>query len=128
MSTPTLHGSDFVESRDGQRLRDQYTRILELMRDGRPRTLSEISRLTGAPPASVSAQLRSISATEGIQRIKEHLGNGLFSYRLDFNARAQLSTRKTPSQRIAELEEEVRRLEEELRKVARARGAQGVLL
>ncbi len=57
------------------------------MRDGRWRTLQEISNAAFAPPASVSAQLRHLRKKRfgGHTVEKAYLGRGLFSYRVVIN-------------------------------------------
>lgn len=57
-SKATFNGSDYVPKFDDTRLRGQIKDIYELMKDGKFRTLREISDLTGHPEASVSAQIR----------------------------------------------------------------------
>lgn len=54
------------------------------MADGRWHTLEEISRATGAPAASVSAQLRHLRKPKfGAATVdKRHEGNGLYRYRV----------------------------------------------
>ena len=77
-------GSDYVPERDDERLRGQQLEIWELMRDGRWRTLGNISKTLGIPEASVSAQLRHLrKARFGSYTVdKEHQGNGLYQYRV----------------------------------------------
>ena len=53
-----FNGSDYDPAIDTDRLRGQIRDIYDLMKDGRWRTLEEISQLTKHPQASVSAQLR----------------------------------------------------------------------
>jgi hypothetical protein len=79
-----FNGSDYVPTRDDVRLRGQQLRIWELMRDHRWRTLQQISEATGDPEASISAQLRHLRKPRfgGFTINKEHLGNGLFQYRI----------------------------------------------
>lgn len=55
---PHFNGSDYQPELDFDRLSTQLDRILDLMIDGNWRTLDEISRATGDPSASISAQLR----------------------------------------------------------------------
>jgi hypothetical protein len=77
-------GADYVPRRDDVRLGAQLAAIVGLMRDGRWRTLDEISQATGAPPASASAQLRHATKPQhgAWRKEKQHLGGGLFAYRL----------------------------------------------
>lgn len=53
-----FNGSDYIPSRDDARLTEQQTRIMRVMTDGQPRSLSRIAAITGDPEASISAQLR----------------------------------------------------------------------
>lgn len=80
-------GSDYVESRDQERLTKQHARVYDLMKDGVFRTLPQISDLLNAPPASVSAQLRHLRKPAfGSHTVnKKYEGNGLFSYQLIIN-------------------------------------------
>ena len=83
-----FNGDDYVPPRDDPRLRRQVFRIFGLMIDGRWRTLGEIERATGDPPASISAQLRHLrKARFGLWQIgKRHRGqpgSGLYEYKLD---------------------------------------------
>ena len=79
-----FNGSDYQHDRDAPRLTGQLQRIVALMRDGQWRTLSEIAAATGAPEASVSAQLRHARKPRFGSHVVEkvHEGNGLFRYRL----------------------------------------------
>lgn len=59
VSPPAFPGPSYVAKFDEARLKGQQARIYACMKDGRYRTLSEISRLCHpAPEASVSAMLR----------------------------------------------------------------------
>ena len=75
-------GSDYIPARDDERLGNQLDRVLALMLDGRARTLAEIATATGAPPASVSAQLRHLrKAKHGAWQVeKSYYGEGLYRY------------------------------------------------
>lgn len=79
-----FNGSDYIRSRDDNRLMAQYQRIFLLMRDGVFRTLPEMELLTGDPPASISAQLRHMRKPRfGCHTVnKIYLGNGLYAYQL----------------------------------------------
>lgn len=83
-------GDDYVPERDDPRLTSQIERIFGLMRDERWRTLPEIERATGDPPASISAQLRHLRKHRfGAHTVnKRHRGlpaAGLYEYRLVVN-------------------------------------------
>jgi hypothetical protein len=82
-----FNGSDYDHQRDSARLTGQLLRIWSVMQDGRWRSLSEISELTGDPQASVSAQLRHLRKPRfGAHRVdKMYLGRGYFKYRLTPN-------------------------------------------
>lgn len=80
----TFHGSTYDAGLDGERLNAQQRRVWRLMRDGRWRTLREISDETRDPEASVSARLRDfrkLGWTVDRQRRGEP-GRGLWEYRL----------------------------------------------
>jgi hypothetical protein len=79
-----FNGSDYDHGRDSGRLTRQHERVLAVMQDNKPHTLSEISEITGDPEASVSAQLRHLRKPRfgGHHIAKTHLGNGLYSYQL----------------------------------------------
>lgn len=83
-AAPRFNGSDYDHERDAARLAGQLQRIIELMRDGEWRALREIAAATGAPEASVSAQLRHARKPRfgGHTVEKKHLGQGLYVYRL----------------------------------------------
>lgn len=51
-------GPDYSPKHDDLRLKGQIKRVFDCMKDGRWRTLDEISEITGDPAASISAQLR----------------------------------------------------------------------
>ena len=80
----TFHGSDYVPSRDRARLTSQLEAIRQVMSDGQFRTLGEIEQATGAPQASVSAQLRNLKKPRygGYRLEKAYQGRGLYRYRL----------------------------------------------
>ena len=80
---PNLNDSDF------ERLETQYEVIFNLMSDGKSRTLHEIERITGHPPASISAQLRHMRKPRFGAHIvnRAYLGDGLYSYQLILNRR-----------------------------------------
>lgn len=82
-----FNGSDYVHTRDSERLASQLLRVFELMFDGQWRGLDEISVLTGDPPASVSAQLRHLRKPRfgGHTVLKQHIGHGYYKYRLVVN-------------------------------------------
>ncbi len=80
-------GPDYQKEHDCKRLTTQHERIKALMIDGKFRTLSQISNITGDPPASISAQLRHLRKERfgGYTVLKRRKGlpeHGLFEYRL----------------------------------------------
>lgn len=77
-------GATYEHERDGQRLNAQYLRAFTLMRDGKWRTLAEISEITGDPEASVSARLRDMRKVRfGSHTVnRRYRGEGLFEYQL----------------------------------------------
>ena len=64
----TFNGSDYVAESDEERLSSQLERGRDLMADSQGRSLYQIASSTGAPAASVSAQLRHL-------RKERHGGN-----------------------------------------------------
>lgn len=78
-------GADYIPARDRKRLTGQIQAIYSLIKDGKYRTLSEISRTTGAPEASVSAQLRNLrKARFGAHEIgRRHITSGLYEYNME---------------------------------------------
>lgn len=81
---PRFDGDDYVPARDDVRLTGQLRRIWDLMADGRWRTLPAISEATGAPEASISAQLRHLRKPRfGAHTVeKRRLPSALYEYRL----------------------------------------------
>lgn len=79
-----FNGADYQPPRDHARLRGQILDIFLLMKDGRWRTLNEISGATGHPAASVSAQLRHLRKDRfgGHTINREYIDNGLYRYQL----------------------------------------------
>ena len=84
---PKFDGSDYVPERDDVRLGEQYGDIFSLMSDGCWRSLVDIERSTGHPPASISAQLRHMRKLRfGSHTVnKKYLGDGLYQYQLIVN-------------------------------------------
>ena len=80
-------GVDLNQERDAPRLTGQIKRIYALMKDGHKRTLDCIALATGAPHASVSAQLRNLRKDRfGAHTVeRNHLGGGLYEYSLIVN-------------------------------------------
>lgn len=79
-----FNGDDYVPPRDDPRLTDQYHRIFRVMRDQVWRSLATIERITGDPPASISAQLRHMRKRRfGAHTVnRRYLGDGLYEYQL----------------------------------------------
>ena len=85
-----FNGPDYDPEFDDERLTKQLDRIFNLMKDGNWRTLSEISQITGDPPASISAQLRHLrkerfGSHTVLKRNRGDREHGLFEYRLILN-------------------------------------------
>ena len=83
-----FNGPAYSAEFDQERLSGQMRRVFNLMKDGIWRTLSEISLITGDPPASVSAQLRHLRKPRfgGFIVGRQPRGDrksGLWEYRLD---------------------------------------------
>lgn len=80
-------GPSYSQEHDDVRLVGQILRVFTLMKDGSWRTLDEISRATGDPHASVSAQLRHLrkkrfGGHSVDKRARGDRANGLYEYRL----------------------------------------------
>lgn len=88
-------GADYKPGRDDVRLTGQLERIYSVMRDGMWRSLPAIENETGAPQASISAQLRNLrKARFGGHRVdKEYIGTGVYLYRLVVNKSADRGIR-----------------------------------
>lgn len=88
--TPPRFPGPSLTAADHRRLTGQMLDIFALMKDGTPRTLADIEKATGHPPASISAQLRHFrKAKWGSHKVdREHVGNGLYLYRLIVNTEA----------------------------------------
>lgn len=80
-----MDGETYEAAFDYERLNAQLRRVYDAMKDGRFRTLREISDLTGDPESSISARLRDFRKAKfgrlGVarQRRGERPG-GLFEY------------------------------------------------
>ena len=83
---PHFDGDDYDPGKDHHRLTKQIGRVLDYMSDGLWHTLSDISKATGAPEASASAQLRNLRkdrfGARHIERQRAIGGRGLYQYRL----------------------------------------------
>lgn len=84
----TLHfdGDTYKHERDGERLSGQYECIFNLMRDGRWRSLDDISVATGFRfnHASISARLRDMRKERfgGHTVERSYVNRGYYEYRL----------------------------------------------
>lgn len=80
-------GTTYEPERDCARLTKQFTRVWDVMKDGRWRTLAELHAATKDPEASISARMRDFRkekfGAHDVQR--RHLHDGLFEYRLVIN-------------------------------------------
>ena len=81
---PHHDGDTYEPARDKLRLNAQQRRVYEAMRDGRWRSLADVSEDTGDPEASVSARLRDLRKPKfgGFTVERRHVGGGLHQYRL----------------------------------------------
>ena len=76
-------GMTFDPDRDADRLSKQLVGVLNLMTDGQPRTLRQISDATGYPEASISARLRDVRKEWGEDAMQaERVSDGLWTYRV----------------------------------------------
>jgi hypothetical protein len=77
-------GDTYDEARDGERLSRQAQVVLDLMRDGKWRTLADIAGRTQEPEASISARLRDLrKERNGSYRVeREYLAGGIWQYRV----------------------------------------------
>jgi len=57
---PLFAGLTYDPAFDAERLTGQLRRVYDLVKDGRPRTLSEIRNVTGGSEAAISARLRDL--------------------------------------------------------------------
>ncbi len=82
-------GSTIDATLDNERLGAQLKRVWELMRDGRWRSLREISQQTGDPESSISARLRDWRKPRNGPHTVERrrISGGLYEYRLLVTAR-----------------------------------------
>ena len=85
-----FNGADYIPERDNGRLKSQYDRVFHLMSDGIPRTLREISQVTGDPESSISAQLRHMRKERfgSHEVVRERQSPGLYKYQLKVNKEA----------------------------------------
>jgi hypothetical protein len=86
-SNSHFNGPDYDPALDNKRLRKQIGRVFDCMAFDKWRTLREIERITGDPPASISAQLRHLRKARFGHYIVERRrcgaeDSGLFEYRL----------------------------------------------
>ena len=85
--SPGFNGPHYDPAEDDERLTKQHDRIKRVMLDGVWRTLVEIEKLTGDPPASISAQLRHLrkkrfGSWNVEARSRGSREHGLYEYRL----------------------------------------------
>jgi len=80
-------GKTYDPARDRERLKTQLFNVWSLMKDGRWRTLEQISVKVGCPEASVSARLRDFRKRKFGEHTVEraYVKRGLFKYRLIVN-------------------------------------------
>lgn len=84
MTEDRFDGDTFNQCLDGPRLTGQLYRVSSAVKDGRWRTLFEISSKTGDPEASVSARLRDLRKSRfgGFNVERRRIAGGLYEYRL----------------------------------------------
>ena len=85
LSTQThFDGSDYDHLRDATRLHGQMGRIWEVIKNGCWYTLADLATKTGAPEASISAQLRHLRKPRfgGHTIEKQRCPSGQYEYRL----------------------------------------------
>jgi hypothetical protein len=87
---PRFDGADYVPARDDARLTGQLRRIVDVMRDGRWRSLREIADRTGDPEASISAQLRHLRKPRfGAHTVERRREGATYQYRVELNSVAE---------------------------------------
>lgn len=81
---PDFDGETYSRTHDHARLGKQYLSVLNVMRDGRWRSLADISAIIAAPQASISARIRDMRKAKfggyGVER--RRLSGGYYQYRL----------------------------------------------
>ena len=87
-------GSDYTPEKDDERLDKQIDRVKKACRYGIPMSLAAISKETGDPEASISAQLRHLRKEKhGAHTVnKIHVSHGLYLYQVTLNDRSAAST------------------------------------
>lgn len=83
-------GETYDPDRDRERLSRQLYAVLDVMKDGKWRTLPDLASATQSPEASVSARLRDLRKPRFGSHIveRQYLRKGLFQYRLILNEEA----------------------------------------
>lgn len=86
MDIATFDGDTYDPERDGVRLTTQMGRVIDVMRDGKWRTLKELADAAAASEASVSARLRDLRKPRfGEQDVeREYVADGVWRYRVLF--------------------------------------------
>ena len=86
-----FNGADYSPERDNERLSKQLDRVVWAMRDEQWHTLRAVSRMTGDPEASVSAQLRHLRKPRfgGHTVERRYVNNGLYEYKLVLSEEAE---------------------------------------
>lgn len=78
-------GKTYDTAKDHKRLKSEYERIVELMKDGNWRTLHRINQATGIPEAAASARLRDTRKPHfncPFTMESERVSRGVWRYRL----------------------------------------------
>lgn len=90
---PHFDGETYNAARDHKRLGEQHLRVWEVMKDGKWHSLAALTKLTGAPGASVSARIRDFRKNKfgGHKVERKSAGSGTFMYRLTLHPLANHS-------------------------------------
>ncbi len=80
-------GGTYEVDRDYLRLDCQLGKVFALMKDGRWRTIPQITEETGGSEAAISARLRDLRKKKYGEHtvLREYMDHGLFRYRLIIN-------------------------------------------
>lgn len=83
---PKFDGATFEPKHDQKRLTGQQKRVMDLMADGRWRTLAEIREVCGGSEAGISARLRDCrkkpNGEHTVNSRRVAPGSGLYEYQL----------------------------------------------
>jgi len=86
MSDPHFDGDTYDPDLDKVRLTGQSKRVYNVMKDGRWRTLNNISMLANGPESSIGARIRDLRKPKfgkyQVDRKRDSINKGMFLYRL----------------------------------------------